>query len=140
MDGTIWSSGTIAGVGELVGDQGEMGQLGQFLSADAGVAEGFDGCPGPEGVVFYDALVDPAAGAADLLDVNVLGPVVQAAGDLVDLRQDAQVAGAFVLEDLFEGGGAGGFQQRGRFASDALGGLHQNRQVVQAFTDALVHP
>ena len=41
------------GGGQPVLDQAVVGQLGEFLDADAGGAQDLDGGPGPERVVFF---------------------------------------------------------------------------------------
>ena len=58
----------LAGGGEPVLDQAVVGQLGEFLDADAGVAQDLDGGPGPERVVLLAGQVPALAGG------GVLGP------------------------------------------------------------------
>jgi hypothetical protein len=49
----------LAGGGQAVLDQAVVRQLGEFLDADAGVAQDLDDGPGPERVVFLAGQVPP---------------------------------------------------------------------------------
>ena len=86
------------GVGQPVGDQGEVGDLQQFLEADPGVAQGFDDRPRPERVVLALRDLDGLAGG-EVFDEDDLAPVcvLRACRLLVG---DAAVAGAVVVERL----------------------------------------
>ncbi|MFE1929822.1 hypothetical protein ACFW95_05500 [Streptomyces sp. NPDC059474] len=117
-----------------------MGQFGEFFGSDAGVPQGLDDGPGPEGVVLDDALVDAPPGAADFLDVDVRRTVVEAAAHLVDRGQHPQVVPSGMLEDLVERGAPGRVQQRGGFTAYSFRGLDEDRQVRQPFPNPLVHP
>jgi hypothetical protein len=56
----------LAGVGELVGDQREVGDLGEFLDAYSGVPQGLDDGPDSERLVLGHALVDALRAALGL--------------------------------------------------------------------------
>jgi hypothetical protein len=76
----------LAGVGQLVGDQRQMGQLGEFFDPNSVVAQCFHDRPRPERLVFGVGEVDRLAGGQVLHEhrgchASVFGSLVGAGGD-----------------------------------------------------------
>ena len=88
----------LAGVGQLVGEQPEVGDLQQFLDADPGVAQDLDDDPSPERVVLGLIQVEDRT-SREVLEMQWRRgvPVV---GRLVGLRRRAAVPAPVVGEHI----------------------------------------
>jgi len=104
-------------------------QLGEFLDADAGVAQDLDDGPGPERVVFLAGQVPPFPGG------GLLGP---GAGGRVGQEGPAELLAAGG-ERLAGRGCAGGGQPGGGVLAVAVGGGGESRQRGEPLAGPGVH-
>ncbi|MDQ1013178.1 hypothetical protein QFZ82_007663 [Streptomyces sp. V4I23] len=114
-----------------------MGQLQQFLDADAGVPQGFDDGPSPEGVLVLAEQLDAFA-ASFFGDEDCVRAVLAGAAGVPPVSGPA-VGSPGVLEGLADGRVAGASEQGGLVVAVLLCRVDQHGQVGQALADALVH-
>jgi hypothetical protein len=131
LDGAMASRGDeLAGGGKAVLDQAVVGELGEFLDPDAGVAQDLDDGPGPERVVLLAGQVPPFPAA------GLLGP---GAG-----RRVGQAGSAELLapggERLAGSGFAGGAEPGRGVRAVAVGGGGEGRQGGKPLAGPGVHP
>ena len=129
--GNVQQRDQLAAGWQAVLDQAVMGQLGEFLDPDAGIAQDVHGGPGPERLVFFEGQVAALAGA------GVLGPGLsrRCVGGL----QPGQCL-ACGGELPAGGGGPGGLQPLGGGGVAVVDGGQQDGQDRHAFAGALIHP
>lgn len=127
----------LAGIGQAILHQREVGDFEEFFEADAGVAQRFDYRPRPERVVLVLGDVALAAGSLPLQQDGVPARVACGLLDLVSGKP------AVVDTGMFEGVVGLGFccdgEEFGCVAAVLLGCFDDLVQVWKPFADPLVH-
>ena len=119
------------GRGKSILHHARVGQLGELLDADAGMAQHLNGRPGPEGPMFFQSQVAPFSA------IGVLGPDVGDVGPNSGRAPEREPARG---EERTRLGGPCGDETLRRPRPTGIDRFDEGGQYRQAFPGPLIHP